>query len=477
MNLYFSSNLPALFFLLDNPSFIYYLTNDDYLQCNLLIYFRNKTYNEISQIFNNYINIQNFSEIKRIVIYKPEILLETAILNEMYRNKNLRTICNQDPVNYKNYYCIFTKDFVGTDNILEKHLSAIFFFGKNYNYKSKFNTSNCYSSSECAYSGPENQTCSYLISILYDFDIRNIFKSLFSSSETDYSFKTYTHGIYHGGFIPENFIDKLPLLIDSIIDLVNNVYVSQLIQNIDTVIKRLAGGDKNSITTVFQSFNSDSSNKNVINNYLLSGTPPNPNPKGFTILTPTGMNCIDTKSMLTNSKIVKHLKYIADLCTFIPTNAGFIPGLNSLPPYSGTSSSDRFFIDLRVPGVAYEFAIFLERYILNCDTSSSVTSPGTPQSTYSNLKLYYAPRGGSGSPNDYTDCIVKLTCSSNPSYNIIQTVKALTLYNVPINTGCIYTINITIDGYVVNGVGTYNPVSNKEITIHPTKDTTVYTVK
>ena len=53
------------------------------------MYFRNKTYNEISTIFNNYITSKDYREIKTIILYDPTILFETAILNQLYNDEHL----------------------------------------------------------------------------------------------------------------------------------------------------------------------------------------------------------------------------------------------------------------------------------------------------------------------------------------------------------------------------------------------------
>ena len=187
-----------------------------------------------------------------------------------------------------------------------------------------------------------------------DKNLNNLLKSIYSSSEKIYSFND-NYSLYEG-LIPNNYNKKIPLIIDGIINTIyDNYTIMGIFLNIDTYMKNKVT-NPNNVQNGLKGLIAKSSDINyvkTINTYLFSGKPPNPNPENLKILPNKNISCSDIKDQFNNTFIINYLKYISDLSTF-NTN-----GLTTPVPKG-------YFIDLRLPGVAGEYATFLELYIMKC---------------------------------------------------------------------------------------------------------------
>ena len=114
MNIYFSCNIPCLFFMLQNPSYINILLNNSNLKLSLFTILKGASYNTFSTFFINY---NTFISIIPIITNNLNILLRSDILNLMMSNNYLYNAITNDINNYNNYYTIFTIDFKKNLNI------------------------------------------------------------------------------------------------------------------------------------------------------------------------------------------------------------------------------------------------------------------------------------------------------------------------------------------------------------------------
>lgn len=141
MQFYLSTNLPVLFFLVENPGFISILVNDPFLQVNLITKYEGIDYNTISNMFNNYLSYINIPSFKKIIQFSPDILKNSDVINYIIENKELMNLVNNDPVNHMSYYNFFKKDFIEYPEfsiLLKSNSNLMSFFASNYYLTSVF---------------------------------------------------------------------------------------------------------------------------------------------------------------------------------------------------------------------------------------------------------------------------------------------------------------------------------------------------